>query len=304
MSLPSTPPSTSSAALDADAKMAPAPVDAFDPGHVQTDAKSMRFPLPPVWPDTIEGKLAERKHKLERLACAFRVAGKLGFDEGISGHFTLRDPVLPTHFWVNPLGLAFSLVCVSDLLLISPEGNIVMGGKPDRQIYNQAAYEIHHAIHTARPDVHAACHAHSLSGKAFSAFGRKIDTYVQDACAFYGDLAVYPSFGGVVLSGGEGEKIAEHLADNKAIILQNHGILTTAGTIDAALAWYIFLDRLCHAQLLIDAAAAGSGHKPIPIGDDEARWTRSVTGTEAAGWNGAQMYFDIIDAETGGSYKL
>jgi hypothetical protein len=51
--------------------------------------------------------------------------------------------------------------------------------------------------------------AHSLYGKAFSAFGRKIDCYVQDACAFYECLAVYPSFGGVVLSGGEGAKIAE-----------------------------------------------------------------------------------------------
>lgn len=40
------------------------------------------------------------------------------------------------------------------------------------------------------------------------------------------------------------------------------------------------------------------------IGADEARWTKSVTGTETSGWNGAQMYYDIIDAETGGSYKL
>ncbi|GAA5864775.1 hypothetical protein JCM8547_009228 [Rhodosporidiobolus lusitaniae] len=298
-------------ALDSTTLAAPSAVpkagkmDDFDPGKVQTGARSMNFPAPPVWPDTQEGKLAERKHKLERLAGAFRIAGKLGYDEGISGHFTLRDPILRDCFWVNPLGLAFSLVCVSDLLLINPNGDIIAGGKPDRQIYNAAAYEIHHAIHTARPDVDAACHAHSLYGKAWSAFGRKIDTYVQDACAFHNDLAVYPSFGGVVLSGGEGAKIAEHLGSCKAILMQNHGQLTVAGTIDAAIAWYIFLDRLCHTQLLIEAAAAdGKGPKPVLIGEEEAKWTRSVTGTENAGWNGAQMYYDIIDAETGGSYKL
>lgn len=43
---------------------------------------------------------------------------------------------------VNPLGLAFSLVCVSDLLLISPNGDILAGGRPERQIYNTAAFEI------------------------------------------------------------------------------------------------------------------------------------------------------------------
>ncbi|GAA5906281.1 hypothetical protein JCM5296_000303 [Sporobolomyces johnsonii] len=252
-------------------------MDTSDAGSVQVGAKSMNFPAPPVFPATAEGKLQERKYKLERLAGSFRIAGKLGYDEGISGHFTLRDPVHPDHFWVNTLGVAFSLMTVSDLLLIGPNGDIVAGGKPGKQIYNTAAFAIHHAIHTARPDVHAACHAHSLYGKAWSAFGRSIDTYVQDACAFYEDLAVYNSFGGVVLSGGEGEKIAESLGSCKAVLMQNHGPLTVAGTIDAAIAWFIFLDRLCHAQLLIEAASASANSpKPIPIGHEEAKWTRSV----------------------------
>lgn len=259
----------------------------------------MNFPEPPVFED----KLAERKHKLERLAGAFRIFGRLGFDEGISGHLTLRDPILTDCFWVNPLGLTFTCVSVSDLLLIDKHGNIIAGGKPDRQIYNTAAFAIHHAIHTARPDANAACHAHSLYGKAFSAFGKLIDTTVQDACAFYEDLAVYNDFGGVVLSGNEGERIAEHLKACKAVILQNHGLLTVGETIDEAVAWFIFLDRLCHVQLLQDAAKAGTGKEPIWIGHQEALWTRGVTGTHTAGWNGAQPYYQMIDQETGGSYK-
>lgn len=267
---------------------------------VQVGAKSMNFPAPPTFTDP----LLERKHKLERLAGAFRIFGKMGYDEGIAGHLTLRDPILKDHFWVNPLGLAFSLICVSDLLLINSQGDIVGGGKPDRQIYNAAAFAIHHAIHTARPSANAACHAHALYAKTFSAFGRKIDTFQQDCCAFYEDLAVYPSFGGVVLSDGEGARIAAHLGSSKAIILQNHGHLTVGETIESAVAWFIFLDRLCHSQLLLDAAMQGRGVAPTLIGHDEATFTRAVTGTETSGWNGAQMYYQIIDAETGGSYKL
>lgn len=56
----------------------------FDPGHVQVGAKSMNFPAPPTFTDPLE----ERKHKLERLAGAFRIFGKLGFDEGVSSSCT------------------------------------------------------------------------------------------------------------------------------------------------------------------------------------------------------------------------
>jgi ribulose-5-phosphate 4-epimerase/fuculose-1-phosphate aldolase len=41
----------------------------------------------------------------------------------------------------------------------------------------------------------------------------------------------------------EGRRIAEHLGDGKAIILQNHGLLTVGETIDAAAFWFISLDK-------------------------------------------------------------
>lgn len=81
-------------------------------------------------------------------------------------------------------------------------------------------------VHKARPEVHAACHAHSVYGKAFSVFGRKLDMITQDSLRFYDDHAVYPQFGGVVLDREEGKRIASHLGTGKAIILQNHGLIT------------------------------------------------------------------------------
>lgn len=44
------------------------------------------------------------------------------------------------------------------------------------------------AIHKARPDINAAAHCHSLHGKAWSVFGKKIDILTQDACLFYDNL--------------------------------------------------------------------------------------------------------------------
>ena len=34
----------------------------------------------------------ERRHRKQRLAAAFRLFGQFGFDEGVAGHITARDP--------------------------------------------------------------------------------------------------------------------------------------------------------------------------------------------------------------------
>ena len=54
----------------------------------------------------------ERRHRKQRLAAAFRLFGHFGFDEGTAGHITARDPELPDHFWVNPLGMNFKQIRV------------------------------------------------------------------------------------------------------------------------------------------------------------------------------------------------
>ena len=47
------------------------------------------------------------------MAAAFRYWGKLGFGEGVSGHITVRDPVLPDYYWMNPFAVHFSVITVS-----------------------------------------------------------------------------------------------------------------------------------------------------------------------------------------------
>jgi hypothetical protein len=46
----------------------------------------------------------ERQYLKHRLAIAFRIFAQLDLAESIAGHITLRDPVDPTSFWVNPFG--------------------------------------------------------------------------------------------------------------------------------------------------------------------------------------------------------
>ena len=66
----------------------------------------------PKFADTDE----ERRHRKQRLAAAFRLFGQFGFDEGVAGHITARDPEHLDHFWVNPMGMSFKQIRVKDLL--------------------------------------------------------------------------------------------------------------------------------------------------------------------------------------------
>jgi len=235
--------------------------------------------------DTVEEVRLDRKKKL---AAALRVFGKFGFDEGVAGHITVRDPELNDHFWVNPMGRSFKQMKVSDLLLVNHHGEVVEGSG----LLNGAAFTIHSRIHMANPNITAAAHSHSVYGKAFSALGKLLDPLTQDACAFYDDHVLFDDFSGVVLDNTEGERIAAALGNRKAAILQNHGLLTVADSIDAAAWWYITMERSCQAQLLAEAAGT-----PKPIDREVALHTRETVGSALAGWFSFQPLYDVITAE-------
>ncbi|OLP15556.1 class II aldolase/adducin family protein [Leptolyngbya sp. 'hensonii'] len=241
----------------------------------------LTIPSPPAF----EHLKDERLHRQQRLAAAFRLFGRYGFDEGVAGHITARDPEFPDRFWVNPFGMYFGHIRVSDLLLVDAEGTVIEG----EGVINSAGFAIHSRIHAARPDVIAAAHAHSLYGKAWSTLGRLLDPLTQDACAFYKDHALLDRYSGVILDLQEAKRLAQTLGLRKAIILQNHGLLTVGQTVDEAAWWFITMERSCQAQLMAEAVGT-----PIPIEPATAALTYSQVGTSQIGWFSFQSLYAMI----------
>lgn len=231
---------------------------------------------------------AERLKRRQRLAASLRIFGRFGFDEGVAGHITVRDPEHPDRFWVNPMGRSFKQMRVSDLLCVDHDGNVVEG----EGLLNGAAFAIHSRIHMRHPRVTAAAHSHSVHGKAWSSLGRLLDPLTQDACAFFEDHALFADYTGVVLDPAEGDRIAGALGDNKAVILQNHGLLTVGESVDEACWWFVTMERSCQAQLLAEAAGT-----PRPIPPEMARHTATQVGSTLAGWFSFQPLYDVIVAE-------
>lgn len=245
---------------------------ATDPGPMSAAAARYgNLPRPPRFERVEEARL----HAKQRLAAGFRIFSRFGLDEGVAGHITVRDPEHPTTFWTNPFGVHFSQIKVSNLIRVDEEGQVVDGDA----ICNAAAFAIHSRIHKARPDVMAAAHSHGVYGRAWSTLGRPLQPITQDSCAFWNDHAVYDDFGGVVVELDEGDRIARALGNNKAAILQNHGLLTVGASVDEAVWWYVAMERCCQVQLMAEAAGT-----PKVISDASAAQAYSVTGTAQAGW--------------------
>jgi ribulose-5-phosphate 4-epimerase/fuculose-1-phosphate aldolase len=230
----------------------------------------------------------ERLHRKQRLAAGFRLFGRFGFDEGVAGHITARDPEHTDQFWVNPFARNFKHVRVSDLICVDRHGTVVHGDA----FVNQAAFAIHSQVHEARPEIVAAAHSHSLHGKAWSSLGRLLDPLTQDACAFFEDHSLFDDYTGVVLDPEEGKRIAHALGENKAVILRNHGLLTTGYSVDEAVWSFITMERTCQAQLLAEAAGT-----PIKIADEMARTTHDQTGSPVACYFSFQPLWDWITRE-------
>jgi len=240
-------------------------------------------------PQATEDLATERLHRKQRLAAGLRVMGRLHLAEGVAGHVTVRDPEFTDHFWVNPFGLNFKLMTVSDLILVNHDGEVVEGDKP----VNAAAFAIHSQLHKARPDVMAAAHSHSMYGRTFSTLGKPLKMISQDSTMFYNDVALCNAgSGAVVLDLAVGRQMAEALGDRKALIHQNHGLITAGGSVDAAVWWFVALERACQSQLVAEAAGT-----PIEIPDELCQSGYDAQGHDLAGWFQFQPWWDELNRD-------
>jgi ribulose-5-phosphate 4-epimerase/fuculose-1-phosphate aldolase len=262
-------------------------------GASKKSASTLEMPI-------FASKEEEQKYQKEHLACAFRVFAAEGFSEGLAGHMSLRDPINPKTFWINPYTIHFEDITVSDLVQVTEDAEVIGGG--DYAI-NAAGFAIHSEIHKAHPWINAVCHSHSIAGKAYSAFGIPLPPLFQDSLRFYGSHEVLTEYGGVTLSTDEGKLIASIIKPNtKVAILQHHGLLSVGTTIDEACYWFCCFDRCCRAQLMIDAAAPVHGGRPKNVDHETASFTEQSIGSRYRAWLNFQPYYTNMLRKTKGDF--
>jgi ribulose-5-phosphate 4-epimerase/fuculose-1-phosphate aldolase len=124
-------------------------------------------------------------------------------------------------------------------------------------------------------------------------------TLTSDGAMFAHTVRHYNEFGGIVLDDAEGKNICEALGpDGKAVILRNHGIISAAGNVEAAVAYYIRCEELCRAQLEADTA----GHA-LEISQQTISSIFAEKGGEMEATFQAQEIYEWMEDAVGLEYK-
>ena len=227
----------------------------------------------------------QRRFGLERLAAAFRIFSRRGFDLGVAGHISFRDPEFKDHFWLNPLGYHFKQMKVSDLVMMNFAGELVYGDVRA----GDAAFCIHSEIYKAKENANSIAHAHPMYGKTFSTLGKMLKPISQDSCAFYERTAIFSDYDGVANGPDEGINIAKALGDKEFCILQNHGILTTGTMVDTAVWYFLNMEDACKSQLLAEAVG-----EPKIIPHETACATRDYVANDLSAYVSFQPTIDVL----------
>ncbi|HVP08241.1 MAG TPA: aldolase [Burkholderiales bacterium] len=197
----------------------------------------------------------------EALAACCRILAKEGHESGLAGQVTAAGEK-PNTWWTLKFGLGFEEATAERMVLVDDDLKPLSGGRANPGV------RFHVWIYRKRPDVKAIVHTHAPYASALSCTSSSLKTIHMDSAMLHG-TAHLPEWPGVPVADDEGRIISGALGSAKAILLANHGLLTTGISIEEATYLAVFFERAARMQL---RAMAAGGYKEVkPELAEEAR---------------------------------
>lgn len=173
--------------------------------------------------------------------------------KGTSGNISARDPESGL-VCVTPSTVPYDRLGPDGICIVDVNGNLVEGTyKPSSET------PMHTAIYRARPDVNGVVHTHSIYATTFAVLNRELPALLVTMIAM-APVSVVP----FQMPGSEelADAVAAAMTKGKsAVLLQNHGAITAAQSVEAALGMAVYLEE--GAQIGLLSLMAG-GLNPIP----------------------------------------
>ncbi len=158
----------------------------------------------------------------------------LGLNQGRSGNLSVR---VGGGFLITPSGMAYDAMRPSDIVEMKADGAVTGSRAPSSE------WQMHRDIYAARNEAGAMIHAHPMFATTLACLGRPIPAFHYMVAVAGGNsirCAPYATFGTPKLS----MNALGALADRKACLLANHGIIALGmGLADA-------LDLACEVETL------------------------------------------------------
>jgi len=195
------------------------------------------------------------------LAACYRLIAMHGWDDLVFTHVSARVPGPDEHFLINAYGMLFEEMTASSLVKVDLEGSKVLESP---HMVNPAGFVIHSAVHEARHDVGCVLHTHTKAGIAVSAQADGLLPISQTSLFSYVTLG-YHDYEGVALNDDEKPRLVADLGNHAALMLRNHGLLTTGETVADAFLMMYMLETACQIQVLAQAGGGELLKVPQPI---------------------------------------
>jgi ribulose-5-phosphate 4-epimerase/fuculose-1-phosphate aldolase len=202
----------------------------------------------------------------------------------------MRVPEEPTKFLMKRHELLWDEVTVSNLVKVDMREDL-----DESAGVNRPGFTLHGGVLRGRPDVNCAIHIHTEIGMALSGLKHGLRMVSQQAMRFYKRIGYHP-YEGITEDFAERERIIAHLGNNRAMILNNHGLLTVGKTAREAFVLMRYLMSAAATQLRMEATGSELIEIPEAVCEKvSAQTALHDVGRGAADWPAYLRRLDRID---------
>jgi len=185
----------------------------------------------------------------QRMIEAGRILEAAGQGDWTRGHVSIRVPGEPDRFYMKPSKFGLEEITLDNIITVDLDGE-----KVDGEFGRHNEVYIHSEVLRARPDLNAVVHTHAPYATAFSALGKPLQPVGHPGSIFAEGLPVFSETTELITTAERGKAVAACLGEHGAMLLQNHGIVTAAPTIEQAIYLALSLENACMMQLWVEAA--------------------------------------------------
>lgn len=197
------------------------------------------------------------------ICCAARALFRAGLSAGVAGHLSVV--IGDNRMLMNRFGPSFGTLRPADICTFDFNGK-VQEHDPLVDPYVNDTIALHAVIHRCNPQIVALVHTHPPATVSWGTFRRLPEIYDQESCILAGDVGIVEEdYTGTAASEDRVRPFADAVAKYPAVILPNHGALTSGPNIQLALLRMMLLEGMCARNISVAMAAQATGLTPIAI---------------------------------------
>lgn len=166
-----------------------------------------------------------------------------GLIAGTWGNISVRIPQ-SSQYAITPSGRKYQNLQPQDIIIVNDEGAVISGNfKPSSEL------PLHLAIYSARPDIQAIVHTHSVYASACAVAHQGIPPIIEDLVQLAGgsvDVAEYAFPGTEEL----GKNAVSALGNKYAVLLANHGVIGCGSSLTEAMTACELVEKAAQIYIL------------------------------------------------------